>query len=218
MMKSVGTIEAGNGLKQKFELTPEAETIGQNKADLMKIEFDFDPNDPMAAMIAQYMGMFYGPEGMTTRSVFLKDKTVQTAGGGQEAMEQALASLNGGGPATDAPSATTRGRLSQEANLLMLLDLPGTVGKALQLVGESDVGRMFLPLDEDTLKSLELPESYTGMSLVGESQGLRVKTLIPIEQIRGVLTLVEVFQKLNPGLGALPGNAPQIADAVEETP
>lgn len=216
MMKSVGTIDAGNGLKQKFELSPDAETVAGNKLDLMKIEFDFDANDPMAAMIAQYMQVFYGPEGMATRSVFLKDRMVQTAGGGTEAMEQALASLNGNGAPSDAPSTATRARLSNAANLLLLMDLPGTVGKALQLVGESDVGRMFLPLDEDTLKALELPSSYTGLSLVGEPQGVRVKTQVPVEQIRGVMTLVEIFQKLNPGLGAVGAAGSQVAELGED--
>jgi hypothetical protein len=61
---------------------------------------------------------------------------------------------------------------------------------------------MFLPLDEDTLESLVLPASYSGLSLVAEPAGLRTRTAMPVEQIRGILTLVEVFQKLQGGIGA----------------
>jgi hypothetical protein len=76
------------------------------------------------------------------------------------------------------------------------------VAKALRIVGESDIGKMFLPLDEDTLESLVLPSSYSGLSLVAEPAGLRTRTVMPVEQIRGILTLVEVFTKLQAGMGA----------------
>ncbi len=200
MLGSIGSIEVGNGIKESFTVTPDAETIGSNKADLTKVELDFDPNDPMAAMMAQYMGVMYGPEGMTTRSVFLKDRVVQAMGGGQEMMELVLTSLSATAQ-SGTPALKTRSKLSDQVNLLGLIDLPGTVGKAVQIVGESDIGKMFLPLDEETLKALELPSSYSGMSLVTEPQGLRVRTVIPVEQIRGAVKLAEVLQKFQ-GMGA----------------
>jgi hypothetical protein len=147
------------------------------------------------------MGIMYGPEGLVTRSVFQKDRILSTTGGGTEAMEALLTSLKGTAR-TDSPAGKTRAYLAPQANLLGLMDLPGTVAKVLRIVGESDIGKMFLPLDEDTLESLVLPASYSGLSLVAEPAGLRTRTAMPVEQIRGILTLVEVFQKLQGGIGA----------------
>lgn len=194
-------IEIGNGLKQKYDLSVDGETIGGEKADVLKMEMDIDPNDPQGAMVAQVMGIMYGAEGLVTRSVFQKDRMLTTTGGGAEAMEALLTSLKGT-PNTASPAAKTRADLGTQANVLGLMDLPGTVAKALRIVGESDIGKMFLPLDEDTLESLVLPASYSGLSLVAEPAGLRTRTSMPVEQIRGVLTLVEVFQKLQGGMGA----------------
>ena len=194
-------IEIGNGMKQKYDLTVDGETIGGEKADVVKMEMEIDPNDPQGAMAAQVMGIMYGPEGLVTRSVFQKDRILSTTGGGTEAMEALLTSLKGTAR-TESPAGKTRAYLGPQANLLGLMDLPGTVSKALRIVGESDIGKMFLPLDEDTLESLVLPASYSGLSLVAEPAGLRTRTAMPVEQIRGILTLVEVFQKLQGGMGA----------------
>jgi len=168
---------------------------------VLKTEMEFDPNDPQAAMAAQAMGMMYGPEGLVTRSVFQKDRMLTTTGGGTEAMEALLTSLKGTAR-TDSPAGKTRSVLGPQANVLGLMDLPGTVAKALRIVGESDIGKMFLPLDEDTLEQLALPSSYSGLALAVEPAGLRTRTAMPVEQIRGVLTLVEIFQKLQAGMGA----------------
>ena len=194
-------IEVGNGMKQKFDLTVDGETIGGEKTDLLKVDMEIDPNDPQGAMAAQVMGIMYGPEGMVTRSIFQKDRVLTTSGGGADAMEALLTSLKGTSR-TDGPAGKTRAYLGTQANVLGLMDLPGTVAKALRIVGESDIGKMFLPLDEDTLESLVLPSSYSGLSLVAEPAGLRTRTVMPVEQIRGILTLVEVFTKLQAGMGA----------------
>jgi hypothetical protein len=47
-----------------------------------------------------------------------------------------------------------------------------------------------------------LPSSFSGLSLVAEPAGVRTRTVMPVEQIRGILTLVEVFTKLQAGMGA----------------
>lgn len=194
-------LEIGNGLKQKYDLTVDGETIGGEKADVLKMEMEIDPNDPQGAMVAQVMGIMYGPEGLVTRSIFQKDRMLSTTGGGAEAMEALLTSLKGT-PRTESPAGKTRAYLGSQANVLGLMDLPGTVAKALRIVGESDIGKMFLPLDEDTLESLVLPSSFSGLSLVAEPAGVRTRTVMPVEQIRGILTLVEVFTKLQAGMGA----------------
>ena len=70
-----------------------------------------------------------------------------------------------------------------------------------RLVVESPVSGAFLPLDEDTLASLKVPSSYSGMSLVVEPLGIRARLVVPVEQIRGVTKLAEVLMRLQGGLG-----------------
>jgi hypothetical protein len=201
MMKGFGTIEMP-GFKQKVSYEPDAEKYGKETADLLKTEFEFEAGDPSAAMIGQMMQSFYGPEGMVARSVYQADKVVQTIGGGQDVMKSLLAAL-AKKPSASEKSATakTRARLGEKANLVLLLDLPGTVVKTLKAVSESQFG-MFLPINPEMIKELENESSYLGVAVATEAQGLRVNTHIPIEQIKGfaklVLTMQETF-----GPGAL---------------
>ncbi|MFM8285115.1 MAG: hypothetical protein ACKOGA_00120 [Planctomycetaceae bacterium] len=195
---SLNTVDLGNGLKQKYSLKPGAETLGGVATDVMQVEMQIDPNDPQGAMVAQAMGTLYGPEGMVTRSAYLKERMVQTAGGGGGAMEQTLKQL-ATGPRREGTDVETRSRLAPRANVVGLLDLPGTVAKALSLFGQSDMGKMFVPLlDDAAIEQLEMAPSYTGLSLVAEKDSVRAHTQIPADQIRGGLVLYELLPKVFP--------------------
>ena len=195
---ALDTIDVGNGLKQKYKLKSGAETPGGVATDVMQVELQIDPNDPQGAMVAQAMGAIYGPEGMVTRSAYLKERMVQTAGGGSGAMERTLRQLEAG-PRLEGPDAETRARLAARANVVGLLDLPGTLAKALSLFGQSDMGKMFVPLlDDEAIEQLEMDPSYTGLSLVAEQDSVRAHTQIPAAQIRGGLVLYELLPKVFP--------------------
>jgi len=196
-MGALDTVDVGNGLKQKYKLQPAGETLGGVPTDVMQVEMQIDPNDPQGAMVAQAMGLIYGPEGMVTRSAYLKDRMVNTAGGGKEAMEQTLKQL-AGTPRTEGPAAQTRSQLSPRANVVGLLDLPGTLAKALSLFGQSDMGKMFVPLDDETIEQLEMDTSYSGLSLVAEPDAIRAHTQIPAAQIQGGMVLYELLPRVLP--------------------
>jgi len=112
-------------------------------------------------------------------------------------MEQTLKQL-AGTPRTEGPAAQTRSQLSPRANVVGLLDLPGTLAKALSLFGQSDMGKMFVPLDDETIEQLEMDTSYSGLSLVAEPDAIRAHTQIPAAQIQGGMVLYELLPRVLP--------------------
>jgi hypothetical protein len=192
LFKAMGAQETG-GLKQTYEIKPDAEKHGQNVADLVTVKTELgDTGDPAAAeTMGRLMKTMYGPEGMVTRSVYLKDKVVQTAGGGKGALDQALSTLEKSADSAGAaePYQKARGRLGEKANLVVLFDLPTTIVRALGVVAEGNLLPPTIPLSSDTFKNVELKPSFLGLSAATEPQGLRVKTSVPVEQVQGVFQL-----------------------------
>lgn len=202
LMKAVGTIETG-GMKQTYSLQPDAEKQGQNPVDVLTVKVEpTEGSDPAnGELLERFMKVLYGPEGMITRTVYLKDKVVQANGGGKAALEKALAVLdkNSDAVGSSAPFQQARGRLAEKANLVVLFDLPGTAAKIIELVVES--GAVAVPLSPEAIKGLDLKPSFVGLSLATEAQGLRVKTNIPTEQAQGIAKIVMLV------LGTLEGAA-----------
>lgn len=196
MFKAMSKVQAG-AVKQTYNYKADAEKFGRNSADVVTVTTEAtEANDPSIEMVNRMMKSMYGPEGMTTRTVYLRDRVVQTVGGGKEAMSGALAaqeqaSASAGGNKVVQQS---RSRLSEKANLLVLFDLPGTVAKAITLVAES--GLLPIPLDPAVMKGVEIKPSYLGVSVATEPQGVRIKTNIPVEQAQGIARLVQLFMAL----------------------
>lgn len=191
LMKAAGTIETG-GMKQTYSVKADAEKLGENPVDLLTVKVEpAEGSDPAnGEMLDRFMKVLYGPEGMITRTVYLKDKVVQANGGGKAALEKALAALDNKSEAVGsaAPFQQARGRLAEKANLVVLFDLPGTAAKVIELVVES--GAVAVPLSPEAIKGLDLKPSFVGLSLATEAQGLRVKTSIPTEQAQGIAKIV----------------------------
>ncbi|MSR59639.1 MAG: hypothetical protein EXS05_18685 [Planctomycetaceae bacterium] len=192
MMKSLGTIQTG-AIKQTYELKPDAEKQGANSVDLLKIKIEADNQGAQESeMMVRFMNMMYGPEGMVTRTVYLKDKIVQTSGGGKDALTQALTTLE---KKTETAGATTpfksaRGQLAAKANLVVLFDLPGALAKLLELVADEGIIPPVVPISAEMFRTLDLAPSFLGLSMATEPQGLRVFTNIPTEQAQGVAKIV----------------------------
>lgn len=192
IVKSLGTIETG-GFKQTYELTPDAEKQGTNPVDLLKITMEIaNTGGPETEIMNRVMALFYGTEGNVTRSVYLKNKVVQTSGGGAEALGRALAALDKKTPGAGTTTAfkAARERLAPKANIVALFDLPGTIAKLIEAVLDSGILPPVIPLTADMIRGLELPPSFLGLSIATEPAGLRVKTSIPTEQAQGVAKIV----------------------------
>jgi hypothetical protein len=201
-MKSMGTVE-NQGIKQTFTVKPDAEKYGKNSADVVTVKTEVSEADNpfLAAMMDRINSAMFGPDGMTTRVVYLKDRVIQTMGGGKQAMNDVLASLekkaSDGGKS---PIQQTRARLAPKSNLVVLFDIPGTVARIMAMVVESQT--VPIPVDPDAVKELQTKPSYFGLSAAAEPQGLRVKTVVPVEQMQGIAKIVKFFQDLGIGGGA----------------
>lgn len=204
LFKSMSAVET-NGLKQTYDVKPDAEKHGQNVADLVTVKTELgDTGDPAATeMMDRIMKVMYGPEGMVTRTVYLKDKVVQTAGGGKGALDQALSTLEKSADSAGAaePYQKARGRLGEKANVVVLFDLPLTIARVVGVVAEGNLLPPSIPISADMFKNLDLQPSFLGLSASTEPQGLRVKTSIPVEQVQGIAKLVQTVIMLQAGGG-----------------
>lgn len=187
-----------SGVKQHIDLKVAAEEYGPRKADLITITQEFGPEvDPqIAQMQAKMMEILYGPDGMTTRMVYLPDLVVQTMGGGRVTMEEMLASLTAAdGVRTTRPAhQVTRGLLQEKCNVLVLVDAAGLVAEGARMIVEN--GQLPIPIDVQTLQDLKLARSYLGWSLATEPGGLRAKTIVPVSQVQGFIKIGGAFQQM----------------------
>jgi hypothetical protein len=202
--KAAGNIES-EGIKQSTTVKPDAEKYGKNSADVVTVKTEIDnPQNPLAGMMERVNTVLYGPDGMVSRYVYLKDKVVQSLGGGKQPMTDVLAALERKPSDNDKSPAQqkTRGKLGAKANVLVLFDIPNTIGKILGMVVESQVLPPVVPIDPDQVKDLQAKPSYFGLSAATEPQGLRVKTVIPVEQMQGIAKIVQFVQGIVAGFGA----------------
>ena len=191
------------GVKQKSDYKKDAEKYGKNSADVITVKTEFGEGgaDPFAQMIERAMTMLFGADGATTRAVYLKDRVVETMGGGKQAMTDALAAQELKPSSTKPAFEQARGKLTAKSNVVFLLDMPNTVAKILELVVQSQILGPVLQIDANQLKELQSKPSYFGLSAATEAQGLRVKTTIPVEQMQGIAKIVMFVQQLIGGAG-----------------
>jgi hypothetical protein len=188
--ESMSKMTAGP-IKQQITIQPDAESYGDRKGDVMTIKQEITPEaDPIGIQKKMNEAMF-GPGGMVTRVVALKDSVVQTMGGGKEAMDALLKGIDATPGPTDARK-PARDDLTKQANLVLLLDLPGVVVEGVKIAAGS--GAMPLPIDAAGLDKLSIKRSFIGTSAVAEAQAVRVKTQIPLEQFKGIAELVKFVQ------------------------
>lgn len=181
------------GMKMKMTYQPEAETYGDLKADVARIKYEFPEQQNGVAEIQTKMNdMLYGPEGMVTRTLYMKDRMVQTIGGDKTDVQATLDAQNGkNAVGKDAAYTATRTKLLPEANFIGLLDLPGTLASGMGLAVEAGAP---VPLNDNDLKEIRGEASYLGVSVDLEGQGIKAKTVVPVQQMQGIAKLVRKIE------------------------
>ena len=174
------------GVKQTVEYKADAEKYGANSADLTRVKQEFEAaGDPGAEIALRFVKLMYGADGMTTRSVYLKDRVVSTVGGGKEEMTAALAASKGGSSeAGSKPLQAARSQHGSKTNLLAFVDLPNLIIGAIRVA--ADGGVLPIPIEKTALEGLQIEESYLGFSVGSEPGAVRIKTNIPTEQVKGL--------------------------------
>jgi len=190
-MAAAGSVTT-SGVKQTTKIKTDAEKYGSRSADLVTITYEptEDTDASVGGMIETMTNMFFGEDGITTRSVYLDDRVVQTLGGGKEAMTKVLGSLDK--PATTKAFDSTRALLGAKSNMVVLFDLPTTLYQAVKVAVNANLP---LPIPAEKLDDVTIPSNYLGFSGSTEPAGVRLITVIPVEQIKGVWDL---FNALKP--------------------
>ncbi|HEY2250962.1 MAG TPA: hypothetical protein VGH74_07865 [Planctomycetaceae bacterium] len=194
VIKAMQGVET-QGIKQTYTVKKDAEKYDKNSADVTTVKTEMvDQDNPlMAQMMERMMSAMFGPDGMTTRQVYLKDKVVQTMGGGKQAMKDSLAALEKSSESSKSPFQQSRAKLGAKSNLVVLVDLTNTIAKIVDLVVQSQA--VPIPLDAEQVKNLQQKPSFFGISAGTEPQGLRVKTVVPVEQMQGIARIVNFVQQ-----------------------
>jgi hypothetical protein len=165
------------------------------KADLVSVKYEVDPQNEAAEMLTRMNAMMYGPEGLVTRTFYLKDRMLQSLGGGKADAQAMLDAVNGknavGGQAA---YQATRKQLLPKANLIGLVDLPRAIALGLELAVQAGAP---VPLGDNDIKTIRGEPSYLGFSLATDGNGLRAKTVIPVAQMQGVARTVNLLRPAN---------------------
>jgi hypothetical protein len=114
-------------------------------------------------------------------------------GGGKEAMQALLDRLFSSSATPQEPAFnSTRDALSKNANLILLVDLPGTIARLARLILGS--GLIPIPLDPDVI-SVPETQSYFGLSVATQKRGVLVKAQLPAEQAKQSYLLgMQIYQ------------------------
>jgi hypothetical protein len=182
MFKAMGKLGSSPLLTQSIEFEKAAETIEGYQVDKMTIVQEFDETLDPTGLQKQMMQIMYGPEGAVSRIAYTENFVAQTTGGGKEQMESLLKGLKT--PSTGTAFERARGQLLPKANILVMIDLAGTVGSALQAAIES--GRFPIPVTQDQIEGLGLKPSFLGFSVSTGKGSFEAKHFVEAEQIRGL--------------------------------
>ncbi|MBC8290398.1 MAG: hypothetical protein H8E37_08785 [Planctomycetes bacterium] len=183
-MSKLGGLSAP-GVKQEITVEENAETYGDLKADLVKVKQEFSPEADPLGVSQQMMDLFYGKEGATTRVVTTDGMIIQTAGGGQATMKEALAALKGESKA----GALKEGRrlALPKSNMVAMIDLPNFLVKGAAAIAKT--GMLPIPLPAEQIAEIKIPASYLVISVGTEVDGLRAKTALPVKMFKGFMEI-----------------------------
>ncbi|NOX56249.1 MAG: hypothetical protein GXP27_17755 [Planctomycetes bacterium] len=182
------------GMKYEIETKTDAEKYGDYPADIYRVKLTIDQEADPTGMAKAMIDALYGPEGLTTRTIYLPGKVVQVLGGGKDTAMEVLESLEKPKSGTPAEYMALRQQLLPKANVLVLIDLPGTVFQIFKLIVDS--GKLPIPVTPDMLNGLQISPSYMGFAVATEPQGVRAKTVIPTKQFQNIMQLVTFAQQV----------------------
>ena len=172
----------GGELQQEMTYEENKEKVSGKSVDIMTVTQSFE-NPQMSQMTEQITKIMYGPEGITTRMMYLDEGILQSTGGGTAGMEEtyraftAKENLKSG-------SALARDRAALQSKLAFveLLDFVSIAAKGAVIAAES--GQVPLPISPEQIESIEIQPSYVGVSLAIEDNAIEGRLNIPIEQIQ----------------------------------
>ncbi|MBI3863107.1 MAG: hypothetical protein HY290_14545 [Planctomycetia bacterium] len=145
-------------------------------------------------------------ENWTSREVYRDGSVVTTEGGERADMQALLAALDtaGNAPPPDSARTATRSQLHPKSDLILLVDAPRSfarLGDLLALaLSEALSQNLFLgwlmadakPVEKpNPLDQMQLPASYSGLSMNAVPDGVRIRAFVPLAQVQAFARLSE---------------------------
>lgn len=185
-----------NNTKTEMTYKSDAEKIGTNSIDQSISKITISDDAPDAEKQKKMMKYMYGEGPMTARMAYLKDKVVQTQGGGKPAMEAALKSMD---TRTASPAIqAARSKLGTKPNFVGLVDAANLAIQGMKMAKEME-GEA-LPFDPEAIANgLTLKPSYIGFALEVEDAAVNMKTVVTLDQIKSIGQLVKKIMSVQQG-------------------
>ena len=185
-----------NGVKTEVTYKADAEKIGKTSVDVMSAKITVSDDAPGADQQKAVLKAVYGEDGATTRSAYLKDKIVQTTGGGKAAIEAALKAVET--PTKSASLQAVKAKLGAKPCFVALIDFATLAVKGMGLA--KSFGGDDLPFDVEAIaKDLELKPSYLGFGIEVHDAALSLKTVVPVDQIKSLVKIGMKVQAVQNG-------------------
>ena len=173
------------GFKQTMKLEPAAEKIGGVEVDRITLQQEVDPSLDPLGMQKKIRDVLFGEGGMQSLVMYQPTRSLQTVGGGKSEMEDLVKSL-GSTASNDAVRAAARKRVSEKANVVVLVDVARLMVSGIKLAAREKV----IPIDASVLDGLQLQPSFIGGAVACEATAAGAQLEIPVAQAQGIAKIV----------------------------
>lgn len=185
------------GMTQEVTLKKDAETYDRLTADVLTIKQTFDEDaNPAAKFQNMFQEILNGKDGMVQRMIVKSDDVmIQSIGGTQETMKEALAAYDATPGTKPSDNQKSRAGLLADANIVGQVDLPNlliVLARALLATEELPIP---VPIKAEQLAGLSVPRSYIGFSAGTVPQGVQLKTQIEAKTLQGFFQIFTYFQQ-----------------------
>jgi hypothetical protein len=179
------------GYQQSAEFRAGAETYQGQPVDLLTTRFQFKDTADQEQQIGQKLiQKIFGGDSFQTRLTVLEGLAVSASGNDPKYLRQTIDGLSSGEGVLglDEAFAKTRDHLGDEANLLVLLNVPRLVVDIVGLIRDVPPFDMLLARAPFNF-GVQPATSYAGIAVAAQPQALRLQLFVPVEQPKGVLQI-----------------------------
>lgn len=175
-----------NGVKTEVTYKADAEKVGKTSIDVMSAKITVSDDAPGADEQKAMLKIIYGEDGATTRTAYLKDKIVQTTGGGKAAIEAALKAVET--PPKSTSLQAVKAKLGSKPCFVAFVDIATLAVKGMNVA--KSINEEAVPFDVDAItKDLELKPSYLGFGIEVQDAAVSLKTVLPVDQIKSLVKI-----------------------------
>lgn len=183
------------GMTQEMEYTKDHAEIDGTPVDLIVTRQQMDEGEQFGGLQEQINQVMYGGDGMEARVAFLDGAYIQTVGGGDDYMKDAIAAYNSGTADTDAVFARDMKPLGEENNFVGLFDLQTLIVEGLKIaVNAPNLPPM--PFDQEALEDLNVKRAYIGVSAKTTGNGCSGTLHIPKQTLQAGMEMFVFFQQM----------------------